>query len=81
MHDEGDFVIAVALIHQERNTCECRDVVLYRTKCMVQAAGNFIGLQPLEVEAHGVDTVSLAPGQYPAAGHGWELRRLAGGGH
>ena len=59
-HDEGDLVIAVALIDQERNTCECGDIVFDGTESMVQAAGDLVGLQPLEVEADGLDTVGLA---------------------
>jgi hypothetical protein len=59
-HDEGDLVIAIALIDQERNTCECSNIVLDGTESMVQAAGDFVGLQPLEVEADGLDTVGLA---------------------
>src|SRR5205814_33845 len=53
-HDEGDLVIAVALIDQERNTCECGDIVLDGTESMVQPAGDFVGLLPLEVETDGL---------------------------
>ena len=59
-HDEGDLVIAVTLVGQECHMCEHSDVVCYGTKGVVELAGDLIGLQPLEVETRGVDTVSLA---------------------
>ena len=59
-HDEGDLVIAVPLADQERNTCERSDIVLYGTESVVEASGDFIGLQPLKVETDGLNTVCLA---------------------
>ena len=59
-HDEGDLVVAVALVGEENDTCECRDVVLNGTERVIETAGDLVGLEALEVESHGLDAVSLA---------------------
>ena len=59
-HDEGDLVIAVALVGEKDDTCECRDVVLNATDRVIETAGDLIGFEALDVESHGLDAVGLA---------------------
>ena len=59
-HDEGDLVVGVALVDEEHDTCKCRDIVLNGAEGVIEPAGDLVGLEPLEVEAHGLDAVGLA---------------------
>ena len=59
-HDEGDLVIAIALVGEKNDTCECRDVVLNATDCVIEPAGDLVGFEALDVESHGLDAVGLA---------------------
>ena len=58
-HDEGDLVVAVALVDQECNTCECGNVVFNGAERMIETACDLVGLQPLEIKADGLDAVGL----------------------
>jgi hypothetical protein len=58
--DESDRVVGVALVDEEGNTRKRSDVVFDGTECVIQPAGDFVGLKPLEVEPHSLDPVGLA---------------------
>ena len=80
---EGDLIVAITLGHEERNTCECGDIVLNGTEGMIQPTSDLVGLESLEIETHGLDAVGLARADVLllTAGGDFETRGGGGPGH
>src|SRR5208282_1100326 len=58
--DEGDLVVGVASVGEDHDASKGREIVLDGAEGMVETAGDLVGLEPLKVEAYGLNAVGLA---------------------
>src|SRR5262249_41850454 len=62
---EGDLVVGVAAVGEDHDAREGREVVLDGTEGMVEATGDLVGLEALEIEAYSLNAVSLSRADVP----------------
>src|SRR6266481_6661675 len=62
---EGDLVVGVAAVGEDHDAREGREIVLDGAEGMVETACDLVGLEPLEVEAYGLNAVGLSGADVP----------------